>query len=112
MPWKQRSIVEERMRFVLRLKDGESMASLCREFGISRVTGYKIYGIPIAHIEGGEVSEGAIDDAVRNALTKMSHIHFTSTHEARQRLSAWARKNGACTERGLLHWIIYADKGC
>jgi UDP-hydrolysing UDP-N-acetyl-D-glucosamine 2-epimerase len=32
--------------------------------------------IPIAHIEGGEISEGAIDDAVRNALTKMSHIHF------------------------------------
>ena len=31
------------MRFVLRLKDGESMASLCREFGISRVTGYKVY---------------------------------------------------------------------
>lgn len=43
MPWKERSIVEERMRFVLRLRDGESMASLCREFGISRVTGYKIY---------------------------------------------------------------------
>src|ERR1700747_2511515 len=43
MPWKERSIVEERMRFVLRLKDGESMSSLCREFGISRVTGYKIY---------------------------------------------------------------------
>jgi UDP-hydrolysing UDP-N-acetyl-D-glucosamine 2-epimerase len=42
--------------------------------------------IPIAHIEGGEVSEGAIDDAVRNALTKMSHIHFTSTHEARRRV--------------------------
>ena len=42
--------------------------------------------IPIAHIEGGEVSEGAIDDAVRNALTKMSHIHFTSTHAARQRV--------------------------
>ena len=43
MPWKERSIVEERMRFVLRLNDGESMSSLCREFGISRVTGYKIY---------------------------------------------------------------------
>jgi len=42
--------------------------------------------IPIAHIEGGEVSEGAIDDAVRNALTKMSHIHFTSTDAARQRV--------------------------
>lgn len=34
---------DERMRFVIRLKDGESMASLCREFGISRKTGYKIY---------------------------------------------------------------------
>ena len=35
--------MDERMRFVIRLKDGESMASLCREFGISRKTGYKIY---------------------------------------------------------------------
>jgi UDP-hydrolysing UDP-N-acetyl-D-glucosamine 2-epimerase len=44
--------------------------------------------IPVAHIEGGEVSEGAIDDAVRNALTKLSHIHFTSTHLARSRVIA------------------------
>ncbi len=44
--------------------------------------------IPIAHIEGGEVSEGAIDDAVRNALTKMSHVHFTSTVAARERVIA------------------------
>jgi UDP-hydrolysing UDP-N-acetyl-D-glucosamine 2-epimerase len=44
--------------------------------------------IPIAHIEGGEITEGAIDNAVRNALTKMSHIHFTSTELARQRLIA------------------------
>ena len=44
--------------------------------------------IPIAHIEGGEISEGAIDDAVRNALTKMSHIHFTSTELARHRVIA------------------------
>ena len=44
--------------------------------------------IPIAHIEGGEVSQGAIDDAVRNALTKMSHIHFTSTEGARSRVIA------------------------
>jgi UDP-N-acetylglucosamine 2-epimerase (non-hydrolysing)/GDP/UDP-N,N'-diacetylbacillosamine 2-epimerase (hydrolysing) len=42
--------------------------------------------IPIAHIEGGEMSEGAIDDAVRNALTKMSHVHFTSTFRARERV--------------------------
>jgi UDP-hydrolysing UDP-N-acetyl-D-glucosamine 2-epimerase len=44
--------------------------------------------IPVAHIEGGEVSEGAIDDAVRNALTKLSHIHFTSTFAARKRVIA------------------------
>jgi UDP-hydrolysing UDP-N-acetyl-D-glucosamine 2-epimerase len=44
--------------------------------------------IPIAHIEGGEISRGAIDDAVRNALTKMSHIHFTSTEGAKQRVIA------------------------
>ena len=35
--------MDERMRFVVRLKDGESMAFLCREFGISRKTGYKIF---------------------------------------------------------------------
>jgi len=35
--------MNERMRFVLRLEDGEKMAQLCREFGISRKTGYKIY---------------------------------------------------------------------
>ena len=44
--------------------------------------------IPIAHIEGGEVSQGAIDDAVRNALTKLAHIHFTSTATARRRVIA------------------------
>ncbi len=44
--------------------------------------------IPIAHIEGGEISQGAIDDAVRNALTKLAHIHFTSTPKARQRVIA------------------------
>ena len=44
--------------------------------------------IPVAHIEGGEVSEGAIDDAVRNALTKLSHLHLTTTEGARRRVLA------------------------
>jgi UDP-hydrolysing UDP-N-acetyl-D-glucosamine 2-epimerase len=44
--------------------------------------------IPMAHIEGGEVSLGAVDDAVRNALTKLAHIHFTSTATARRRVIA------------------------
>jgi len=44
--------------------------------------------IPMAHMEGGEISLGAIDDAVRNALTKMSHLHFTPTEASRQRVVA------------------------
>lgn len=44
--------------------------------------------IPIAHIEGGDVSEGAIDDAVRNALTKMSHLHFATNENSRRRILA------------------------
>ncbi len=44
--------------------------------------------IPIAHLEGGDISEGAIDDAVRNALTKMSHLHFTTTAQAAARVMA------------------------
>src|SRR6185437_15317121 len=43
MPWKECSVMEERMRFVLRRLDGEPMSGLCREFGISRKTGYKIF---------------------------------------------------------------------
>ncbi len=42
--------------------------------------------IPLAHIEGGEVSQGAIDDHVRNALTKLAALHFTSTETARRRV--------------------------
>jgi len=44
--------------------------------------------IPIAHIEGGELSEGAIDQAVRNALTQMSHIHLVPTETACRRVIA------------------------
>ncbi|HEV7857589.1 MAG TPA: UDP-N-acetylglucosamine 2-epimerase [Pyrinomonadaceae bacterium] len=49
--------------------------------------------IPMAHIEGGEVSEGAIDDAVRNALTKLSHLHFTTTETARRRVLAMGEES-------------------
>ncbi len=43
MPWKECHVVDDRLRFVARLLDGEKMAPLCKEFGISRKTGYKIY---------------------------------------------------------------------
>ena len=42
--------------------------------------------IPVAHLHGGEVSEGAIDDSIRHCITKMSSLHFTSTEEYRQRV--------------------------
>src|SRR5947207_14806411 len=43
MPWKAISVMEERLRFVARLLDGEAMTDVCQDFGISRKTGYKIF---------------------------------------------------------------------
>ena len=45
-----------------------------------------IYKIPIAHIAGGAISEGAYDDSIRHCITKISHIHFTETEEYRKRV--------------------------
>ncbi len=42
--------------------------------------------IPIAHCHGGELTEGAIDEAIRHSITKMSHLHFTSTETYRKRV--------------------------
>jgi len=42
--------------------------------------------IPIAHIHGGEITEGAVDDAIRHSITKMASLHFTSTEEYRRRV--------------------------
>ena len=43
MPWKESSVMDERLRFIARLLEGEAMTDLCVEFAISRKTGYKIY---------------------------------------------------------------------
>ncbi|SDX28710.1 UDP-N-acetylglucosamine 2-epimerase [Paenibacillus sp. CF384] len=45
-----------------------------------------ILNIPIAHISGGEVSEGAIDEYIRHAVSKLSYLHFTSTEDYRNRV--------------------------
>ena len=45
-----------------------------------------VANIPIAHIHGGEITEGAIDDAIRHCITKMSHIHFASNPEHCRRI--------------------------
>jgi GDP/UDP-N,N'-diacetylbacillosamine 2-epimerase (hydrolysing) len=42
--------------------------------------------IPIAHIHGGEVTEGAFDESIRHSITKMAHLHFTATEEYRRRV--------------------------
>jgi GDP/UDP-N,N'-diacetylbacillosamine 2-epimerase (hydrolysing) len=42
--------------------------------------------IPIAHIHGGETTEGAFDEAIRHSITKMSHLHFAATEEYRKRI--------------------------
>lgn len=42
--------------------------------------------IPVAHLYGGELTYGAYDDAIRHSITKMSHLHFTSTEEYRKRV--------------------------
>lgn len=42
--------------------------------------------IPVAHIAGGDITEGAFDDAIRHAISKLSHLHFTTNAEARRRV--------------------------
>lgn len=49
-------------------------------------TAATIMRVPIAHIAGGEISEGAIDDNIRHALTKLSSLHFTATEAYRNRV--------------------------
>ncbi len=44
------------------------------------------FNLPVAHIHGGEVTEGAIDDSMRHAITKLSHLHFASTEEHARRI--------------------------
>lgn len=53
---------------------------------LSAVSTALFYKIPIAHLHGGEITEGAYDDCIRHAITKMSHLHFTSTEEYRNRV--------------------------
>jgi UDP-hydrolysing UDP-N-acetyl-D-glucosamine 2-epimerase len=53
---------------------------------LSVVSAALIFKIPVAHLHGGEVTEGAYDDSIRHAITKMSYFHFVSTEEYRRRV--------------------------
>ena len=52
----------------------------------SAVSAALVARIPVAHLHGGESTEGLIDEAIRHAITKMSHLHFVATEEYRQRV--------------------------
>ncbi len=56
--------------------------------------------IPVAHIHGGEVTEGAIDDALRHSMTKMSHLHFVSTREYARRVEQMGEEGWRVTVCG------------
>lgn len=53
---------------------------------LAAVTAAMISRIPVAHLHGGEATEGLIDEPIRHSITKMSHLHFTSTEEYRKRV--------------------------
>ena len=52
----------------------------------SAVTAALVARIPVAHLHGGELTEGSFDDAMRHSITKMSHLHFVASEEYRQRV--------------------------
>jgi UDP-N-acetylglucosamine 2-epimerase (non-hydrolysing) len=54
-----------------------------------------VLGIPIAHIHGGEITEGAYDDLFRHAITKMSSLHFAATDQYRRRIVQMGESPGA-----------------
>lgn len=58
--------------------------------------------IPIAHIHGGELTQGAVDDSIRHAVTKMSYLHFTSTEEYRKRVIQMGEEPGRVYHVGAL----------
>lgn len=53
---------------------------------IGVATAANLFKIPVVHLHGGEITEGALDDSFRHALTKLSHVHFASTEEYRNRI--------------------------
>ena len=69
---------EEKPKLVLILGDRYEIFAAASTAMIAR--------IPIAHIHGGEITEGAIDDVIRHSITKMSHFHFVANEEYRKRV--------------------------
>jgi transposase len=64
--------MDERLKFIARLLDGEKMAPVCRQFGISRVTGYKIFN------RYKECGLDALNDRSRHPTVTPTNYHFRS----------------------------------
>ncbi len=60
------------------------------------------YQIPVAHISGGDITEGAIDDSIRHAMTKLSHLHFVETEPSRNRVLQMGEEPWRVTRCGSL----------
>lgn len=58
------------------------------------------FGIPIAHVHGGELTVGAFDDALRHSITKLSHLHFVATSEYARRVEQLGEENWRITIAG------------
>jgi len=90
MPWKESSVMEERLRFVARLLENEPMTELCREFGISRKTGYKIFNRYKEH--GLEAFTDRSRRPVRYANQLPDQIETRIVHLKREKPHWGARK--------------------
>ena len=55
---------------------------------LAAVTAALFHNVPVAHIAGGDVTEGAFDESIRHAITKMSHVHFATNEDSARRLRA------------------------
>ena len=53
---------------------------------LSSVIAAMILKVPVAHLHGGELTQGAFDDSIRHSITKMAHLHFTAAEEYRKRV--------------------------
>lgn len=69
---------ENRLDLLIVLGDRYELLGIC--------TAAMLHKIPIAHLHGGEITEGAMDESIRHAITKLSYLHFTSTEEYRKRV--------------------------
>jgi len=60
------------------------------------------FGIPLAHLHGGEISEGAMDNVFRHAITKLSHLHFAATQTSAHRIIQMGEEPWRVTQSGAL----------